>query len=190
MKYTSLTPTSPTFANLTGLKFGALTALSPFKRKTSKRTFWLCRCECGTRTYVQAGNLRTGNTTSCGCKVNAARLRIKHGMCNTRTYRAWNNMRTRCNVASHEGFKNYGGRNITYAKRWNIFANFLADMGVCPPHLELDRINVNGNYNKRNCRWTTRLINQRNKRCHVTTSVQRMRSVQKAPGGSSLQTLK
>jgi hypothetical protein len=38
-------------------------ALAP---SVKRQVRWRCRCECGRSTVVSAGNLRTGNTTSCG----------------------------------------------------------------------------------------------------------------------------
>jgi hypothetical protein len=35
------------------------------------------------------------------------------------------------------------------------FDAFLRDMGECPPGRTLDRVNVNGDYEPRNCRWAT-----------------------------------
>jgi hypothetical protein len=42
------------------------------------------------------------------------------------------------------------------------FENFLEDMDARPNGLTLDRKNVHGNYNKRNCRWATRTEQARN----------------------------
>jgi hypothetical protein len=39
-------------------------------------------------------------------------------------------------------------------------------MGPRPPGTELDRINVNGNYEPGNCRWTDELTQQNNRRKH------------------------
>lgn len=47
------------------------------------------------------------------------------------------------------------------------FENFLSDMGECPPHLEIDRINNDGHYEKENCRWVTHKENCNNRRNNV-----------------------
>lgn len=53
-------------------------------------------------------------------------------------------------------FPNYGGRGITMCADWVAdFANFLRDMGECPPELTLDRIDVHKGYEPGNCRWAT-----------------------------------
>lgn len=53
--------------DLTGQRFGQLTALVPAGKKGSMSA-WLCRCDCGRETVVTIGHLRNGTTTSCGCK--------------------------------------------------------------------------------------------------------------------------
>lgn len=57
----------PTAKNLTGIKFGRLTALRPIEKRKARCMVWLCRCECGNTTVVQGDNLRSGHTKSCGC---------------------------------------------------------------------------------------------------------------------------
>jgi hypothetical protein len=70
----------------------------------------------------------------------------------------------RCTNPNHTYYKNYGERKITVCKRWMKFENFLKDMGECPKGLFLDRIDNGKGYYKENCRWTTRKINNTNKR--------------------------
>lgn len=73
-------------------------------------------------------------------------------------YDVWANMKQRCLNENHPSYKYYGGRGIKVCIEWQMdFCNFLKDMGFRPnEHLELDRINNDGNYEPSNCRWTTR----------------------------------
>jgi hypothetical protein len=52
--------------DLAGQSFGRLTVIRRAKT-THKRTSWLCRCECGSKTTVPGGHLKNGHTRSCGC---------------------------------------------------------------------------------------------------------------------------
>jgi hypothetical protein len=53
--------------DLTGQRFGRLTALEPTNQRLGNSTIWRCRCDCGNICYVASTNLRKGNTKSCGC---------------------------------------------------------------------------------------------------------------------------
>ena len=53
--------------NLSGIKFGKLTAVEPVGRSKYRQIIWLCRCDCGKEVRVPSGSLRSGNTKSCGC---------------------------------------------------------------------------------------------------------------------------
>ena len=52
--------------DLTGQRFGKLTALAPAEN-IGGCTAWLCRCDCGQETVVITKRLRDGHRTSCGC---------------------------------------------------------------------------------------------------------------------------
>lgn len=55
--------------DVSGRKFGRLTALRATGRKPERRsTIWLCRCECGGEVEVPLCKLTGGHTQSCGCK--------------------------------------------------------------------------------------------------------------------------
>ena len=73
-------------------------------------------------------------------------------------------MLSRCENKNVPAFKNYGGRGITVCKRWHKFENFLADMGERPFGLTLDRKNNDKGYYKRNCKWSTWIEQQNNRR--------------------------
>ena len=98
-------------------------------------------------------------------------MNFKHGHISdgkpTKTYRAWRNMRNRCNNPNFKQRKDYAGRGITVCERWNSFENFLEDMGECPEGLTLERKNNDEGYCKNNCKWATykeQLNNQRSNR--------------------------
>lgn len=81
-------------------------------------------------------------------------------------YLAWWNMLDRCQNLKNKGYHSYGGRGIKVCKRWRDFRMFFSDVGEKPrPHFKfsLDRVNNDGNYEPRNCRWATRKVQTENK---------------------------
>ncbi len=72
-------------------------------------------------------------------------------------YRAWVNMKTRCNNPNYRDFHRYGGRGISVCEKWDSFDGFIDDMfDSYDEKLTLDRIDNDGDYEKGNCRWATR----------------------------------
>jgi len=160
---------------LEGKKFGRLTVISRAENKRSN-TAWNCICECGNEKVIVGYSLTSGKSKSCGCiqkEVAADRL-LKHGHDRigktTREYQTWVKIIDRCENENNKDFVNYGGRGIMVCERWrNSFENFLSDMGKRPSSKHsIDRIDVNGDYEPSNCRWTTKEIQARNTRLYST----------------------
>lgn len=160
--------------NLLGKVFGRLTIIErDFTKKV--RPYWFCKCGCGTIKSVATVELKSGKTKSCGClndEDKKARL-ITHGLSRTPTYVCWTNMRNRCLKSSEKSYPSYGGRGIKVCERWlNSFENFYEDMGEKPKKLTLERIDVNGNYEKSNCKWATAKEQANNKRISIRANYQ------------------
>lgn len=162
-------------ADLTGLKFGHLTVLGLFSHTPNKPTLWTCICMCGSVKNYLVGNLKQGFSTSCGCltKERMRESKTTHGFGRHPLYRRWAGMISRCYNPNVKAYKHYGGRGISVCKEWREdFMNFYNDMSDgFEKELQLDRINVNGDYCKENCRWVTPIENGRNKRNTVFFSI-------------------
>jgi hypothetical protein len=143
----------------TGQKFGRLKVVEYLgKIRTNKRHYWKCICDCGNTSIVQSGELnqKTKGAKSCGC------LRVEkvversttHGQTDSISYMSYRAAKERCNNPNHKDYKNYGGRGIQFLFR--DFTELVSEIGERPDKkYSLDRIDVNGNYEPKNVKWST-----------------------------------
>ena len=60
--------------DITGQRFGKLTAIRPTEKRKRKVVVWECKCDCGNVVYVVYSNLKKGETKSCGCLLEKLRV--------------------------------------------------------------------------------------------------------------------
>lgn len=136
------------------------------------------RCDCGNIKSGTIDHLKSGRIKSCGCLRNKTIIKrnTKHNLYkgNKRIFDIWNNMIQRCKNDKNPNYKNYGGRGIKVCGEWQNpekFIKWAYENGYEEKNktdrknvLSIERINVNGNYEPRNCKWIPFSEQGKNKR--------------------------
>lgn len=158
--------------DLVGQKFGRLLVLEDTGTKKNRAVVWRCLCDCGNEKFCIGSSLKSGSVSSCGClQKELLSERVKtHGLAGTPEHTSWKGINNRCRNKNNRFWEDYGGRGIEVCNRWDVskggsFENFLEDMGRRPSeNHSIDRIDVDGDYCKDNCRWADKSLQGMNKR--------------------------
>lgn len=133
----------------------------------------MCRCKCGVEKEVNLRFMESGRSTQCkGCAVTARHHKngklIVDTLDKKLLQKRVNAARQRCTNASDKAYANYGGRGIQFrfASTKDAVDYILQELPQPRSYVgsDMDRIDVNGHYERGNLRFVTRKENAANKR--------------------------
>lgn len=172
------------FDDLTGERFGRLVVEKLDHIKIvgiGRKYYWVCKCDCGKITVVDAGSLKTGHTQSCGCYRTSQRSKqitersTTHGLSHDPLYIEWISINRRCLNPKDRAYKKYSKYGI--CKEWRRTEPPGVPISNLEPFfkfkewalangykkgLTIDRIKGWLGYSPDNCRWADAIVQSNN----------------------------
>lgn len=154
---------------MVGQEFGWVKIINSQKRwkKNWKDPMVLTQCKsCEAVQWTNLYNLKSGKSK--GCQQCSQPRRIPKWL-----DRRFTAAKQRCTNPQDAGYPNYGGRGIRFCFDSVLEAGLwmLTNCGLPGREMEIDRIEVNGNYEPGNLRWVTHQVNCANQRRYMTSSI-------------------
>ena len=152
--------------DLTGLKFGKLTAVRIIEKARTNGVKWMCRCDCGNETTAWSGKLKSGKKKSCGCMWQTNGRYADGKGPQTKLCGIWKQLKQRCGNPNNKDYRYYGARGVTVCEEWQSFRGFeaWALKNGYKEGLTIDRIDGTVKYSPDNCQWISRKENCKKQR--------------------------
>lgn len=165
--------------NITWNQYGDLIVLWVRENRTSwwkNKIYEKVLCKCWKEYFTRREHLMWWRINNCWCTKTERAIELwknntEHWLTWTRIFVIFWWITQRCNNKNTKAYKNYWWRWIKCD--WNKFIDFYNDMNESymnfvkknwENNTTIDRINVNWNYSKDNCRWATMKEQWRNRR--------------------------